>query len=122
MHVFSSTLSRLSTVLSSYATYSRRTDWHLLQWCLQVDSPDFSRVDGRNSLYPEKDENLPEDQEKDAVDFSAAYLRVEHQTLNRLPKTKAVIFCVRSVIPDFSGRRQEGGGRAFASGGYQEHA
>ncbi|KAL6859660.1 hypothetical protein J3F83DRAFT_748510 [Trichoderma novae-zelandiae] len=79
-----------------------------MNWSLQVDGPDLFRLDGRNNFYPERGDTLPEDEE--AVDLSTSYLRVEHQTLNRLPKTKAVIFCVRSYLTSLEDIKREGNG------------
>ncbi|PTB64242.1 hypothetical protein BBK36DRAFT_1124158, partial [Trichoderma citrinoviride] len=79
-----------------------------MNWSLQIDGPELFRLDGANNFYPEKGDALPEDE--DAVDISTSYLRVEHQTLNRLPKTKAVIFCVRSYLTSLEDIKREGNG------------
>ncbi|RFU73552.1 hrq family 2 [Trichoderma arundinaceum] len=81
-----------------------------MNWSLQVDGPDLFRLDG-NNYYPEQGEEIPEDEE--AIDISASYLRVEHQTLNRLPKTQAVIFCVRSYLTPLEDIKKEGNGPAL---------
>ncbi|KAK5987039.1 hypothetical protein PT974_11155 [Cladobotryum mycophilum] len=84
-----------------------------MNWSLQVDGPDLFRLDG-NNYYPEQgEEALAEDAE--LVDVSASYLRVEHQTLNRLPKTKAVIFCVRSYLTSLEDIKKEGNAAALLS-------
>ncbi|KAL9470873.1 hypothetical protein ACSS6W_008814 [Trichoderma asperelloides] len=83
-----------------------------MNWSLQVDGSDLFRLDG-NNYYPELGEEIPEEEQR--VDLSTSYLRVEHQTLNRLPKSLAVIFCVRSYLTSLEDIRNEGNGPSLLS-------
>lgn len=82
-----------------------------IQWSLQVDGSDLFRLDG-NNFYPEQEE-IPEEEQR--VDLSTSYLRVEHQTLNRLHKSQAVIFCVRSYLTSLADVKKEGNGPSLLS-------
>ncbi|KAE8392364.1 hypothetical protein BDV23DRAFT_181765 [Aspergillus alliaceus] len=64
-----------------------------MNWSLQVDGADLFRTDG-NNFYPETDQVV--DDEKYNPPLTECYLRVEHQTLTALPKSRAIIFTVRS--------------------------
>ncbi|KAH8125892.1 hypothetical protein FP744_10009168 [Trichoderma asperellum] len=83
-----------------------------MNWSLQVDGSDLFRLDG-NNYYPGLGEEIPEEEQR--VDLSTSYLRVEHQTLNRLPKSLAVIFCVRSYLTSLEDIRNEGNGPSLLS-------
>src|ERR1700744_5460516 len=82
-----------------------------MQWSLQVDGIDLFRVDG-NNFYPDKNQDV-EDLKFDP-DFGRCFLRVEHQTLCALPRSKAIIFCVRSYMTSLEQVRKEGNGAALA--------
>ena len=82
-----------------------------MQWSLQSDGEDLFRVDG-NNFYPELGHTLPEDEDKIAID--KCFLRVEHQTLVRLPKSRAVVFCVRSYMTSLHDIKKEGNGVMLA--------
>ncbi|KAM0447049.1 hypothetical protein ACHAPV_004321 [Trichoderma viride] len=82
-----------------------------MNWSLQVDGSDLFRLDG-NNFYPEQEE-IPEEEQR--VDLSTSYLRVEHQTLNRLHKSQAVIFCVRSYLTSLADVKKEGNGPSLLS-------
>jgi len=47
-------------------------------------------------------------------DFNQCFLRVEHQTLTCLPRSKAIMFCVRSYMTPLEQIRQEGEGPKLA--------
>ncbi|KAI9729786.1 MAG: hypothetical protein M1818_008400 [Claussenomyces sp. TS43310] len=83
-----------------------------MNWSLQVDGGDLFRVDG-NNYYPEKDEEFS--QEKFHPDFSRCFLRVEHQTLCQLPRSKAIMFCVRSYMTLLEEIRTQGEGTKLAA-------
>jgi Protein of unknown function (DUF3445) len=68
-------------------------------------------VDG-NNFYPEQGHVAPPDQE--ALNIGQCYLRVEHQTLTRLQRTRAVIFCVRSYMTPLHEIKSEGNGPLLA--------
>ncbi|RAH78383.1 hypothetical protein BO86DRAFT_458496 [Aspergillus japonicus CBS 114.51] len=82
-----------------------------MNWSLQTDGRDLFRMDG-NNFYPEKDNQLP--LKPRAVNLGDCYLRVEHQTLTRLARSRAVIFCVRSYMTSLQDVRAEGNGPALA--------
>lgn len=52
--------------------------------------------------------------EPEDTDIATSYLRVEHQTLTRLPKSQAIIFCVRSYLTSLQDVRNEGNGVELA--------
>lgn len=87
------------------------TPTDMAQWSLQTDGRDLFRVDG-NNFYPEQGHQLPTEQLP--VNLDNCYLRVEHQTLTRLTKSRAVIFCVRSYMTTLREVRAEGNGPALA--------
>jgi hypothetical protein len=84
----------------------------MCQWSLQTDGSDLFRVDG-NNFYPEQGHTLPEDPE--SINIDECWLRVEHQTLCRLPKSRAVIFCVRSYMTSLHDIKAEGNGLLLAA-------
>jgi Protein of unknown function (DUF3445). len=65
-----------------------------------------------NNFYPEQGHVLPDTPEDPNI--ATSYLRVEHQTLTCLPKTKAIMFCVRSYLTHLQDVRDEGNGKALA--------
>ncbi|KAF2638643.1 hypothetical protein P280DRAFT_455817 [Massarina eburnea CBS 473.64] len=79
-------------------------------WSLQTDGPDLFRVDG-NNFYPEQGQSALLLQQ---IIIDNCWLRVEHQTLCRLPKTRAVIFCVRSYMTTLHDIKAEGNGPLLA--------
>lgn len=81
------------------------------QWSLQVNSVDLFRVGG-NNYYPDKGEAIGE--EKFHPHFDQCFLRVEHQTLTALPRSKAIMFCVRSYMTPLAQIRAEGDGPKLA--------
>lgn len=81
------------------------------QWSLQVDGADLFRVDG-NNFYPGMDADAME--EKFDPKMADCYLRVEHQTLCKLPKSGAVIFCVRSYMTSLEEMRERGEAKELA--------
>lgn len=81
------------------------------QWSLQTDGKDLFRLDG-NNFYPEQGEDLPD--EEDRVNLDDCFLRVEHQTLVRLKRSRAVIFCVRSYMTSLYDLKAEGEGPLLA--------
>lgn len=48
------------------------------------------------------------------IDLYKTYLRCEHHTLTCLPKTKAIMFCVRSYLYPMTDIKNEGNGPALA--------
>lgn len=82
-----------------------------VQWSLQVDGPDLFRTDGNNH-YPETAQIVGP--EKQHPCFDQCFLRVEHQTLTCLPRSKAIIFCVRSYMTPLEKIKNEGDGPRLA--------
>ncbi|KAJ6779809.1 hypothetical protein PWT90_01501 [Aphanocladium album] len=80
-------------------------------WSLQPDGEDLFRVDG-NNFYPEQGDEIPD--EESQVKINDCYLRVEHQTLVRLRRSRAVVFCVRSYMTSLHDIRAEGNGPLLA--------
>lgn len=65
-----------------------------------------------NNFYPEQGHQIPLEQLR--TDLDECYLRVEHQTLTRLTKSRAVIFCVRSYMTTLREVKAESNGPALA--------
>ena len=68
-------------------------------------------MDG-NNFYPEQDQTIPE--KEDDINLDNCYLRVEHQTLVRLKRSRAIVFCVRSYLTTLHDIRAEGNGLQLA--------
>ncbi|PHH92902.1 hypothetical protein CDD83_3733 [Cordyceps sp. RAO-2017] len=93
---------------------ARLQGWEFIErfnWSLQTDGSSLFRVDG-NNYYPELGQTLPDTE--DDVHIDQCYLRVEHQTLVRLPKSQAVVFCVRSYVTAIEDIKKEGNGPLLA--------
>ncbi|KAI1149844.1 hypothetical protein F4825DRAFT_453077 [Nemania diffusa] len=93
---------------------SRLQAWEFIErfnWSLQTDGEDLFRVDG-NNFYPEQGQAVPDDEDDVCIDD--CFLRSEHQTLVRLPKSRAVIFCVRSYMTSLRQIKEEGDGVMLA--------
>ncbi|KAI1761211.1 hypothetical protein GGR53DRAFT_525337 [Hypoxylon sp. FL1150] len=82
-----------------------------MNWSLQVDGADLFRTDG-NNYYPGMDGAFSGEKEDPSLD--ECYLRVEHQTLTKLPRSGAVIFTVRSYMTPLHQVKAEGDGKALA--------
>ncbi|KAH7062686.1 hypothetical protein B0J12DRAFT_592031 [Macrophomina phaseolina] len=82
-----------------------------MNWSLQVDGADLFRTEG-NNYYPEKDQEVEDI--KYNPPLSECFLRVEHQTLTALPRSRAIIFTVRSYMTPLHQVRAEGDGNALA--------
>ncbi|KAI4255811.1 MAG: hypothetical protein L6R42_006549 [Xanthoria sp. 1 TBL-2021] len=80
-------------------------------WSLQFQGPDLFRTGG-NNFYPEPDQDVGDLSEPQ--DLDNCYLRVERQSLVRLPDTKAIVFCVRHYITPLEEIKREGNGRLLA--------
>lgn len=82
-----------------------------MKWSIQVDGADLFRTDG-NNFYPDTAQTVSE--EKFHPNFDQCFLRVEHQTLIRLPSSNAIVFCVRSYMTPLKDIRNEGDGPRLA--------
>ncbi|KAI0379077.1 hypothetical protein F5Y04DRAFT_260333 [Hypomontagnella monticulosa] len=82
-----------------------------MNWSLQVDGADLFRTDG-NNYYPGTEQVVTEEKEDPLLE--ECFLRVEHQTLTKLPRTHAVIFTVRSYMTPLHQVKAEGDGKALA--------
>ncbi|CZT23851.1 uncharacterized protein RCC_09566 [Ramularia collo-cygni] len=83
-----------------------------MNWSLQPDGIDLFRIDG-NNFYPEQ-EGTDVFETKYQPNCDEYYLRVEHQTLCALPKSRAIIFCVRSYMTSLHNIRSGGEGPKLA--------
>lgn len=52
--------------------------------------------------------------EEEAIDLDKTYLRYEYHTLTCLPKTKTIMFCVRSYLTPIQQIKDEQNGAALA--------
>ncbi|KAL9099892.1 MAG: hypothetical protein Q9163_004667 [Psora crenata] len=82
-----------------------------MNWSLQVDGDDLFRTDG-NNFYPGQDNQFAA--EKVSPALTSCFLRVEHQTLVALKKSRAIVFCVRSYMTKLEDIRKEGDGNRLA--------
>ncbi|KAI4234792.1 MAG: hypothetical protein LQ349_003579 [Xanthoria aureola] len=82
-----------------------------MQWSLQFCGPDLFRTGG-NNFYPDPGQDV--DDLSEPQDLDACYLRVERQSLVRLPDTKAIVFCVRHYITPLEEIKREGNGQHLA--------
>jgi hypothetical protein len=53
--------------------------------------------------------------EAEDTEITTSYLRVEHQTLTRLAKTGAIMFCVRTYLTSLQAVKDEGNGVELAN-------
>ncbi|CAK1364249.1 hypothetical protein CB0940_12232 [Cercospora beticola] len=83
-----------------------------MNWSLQTDGVDLFRIDG-NNFYPGQ-EDREDFKAKFQPNLDDCYLRVEHQTLCALPKSRAIIFCVRSYMTSLHDIRRNGEGPKLA--------
>jgi hypothetical protein len=79
-----------------------------MNWAVQVDGVLFNS--GSNHIVDEDQEDV----DPDSVDVSQAHLRVEHQTLTRLPDSKALVFSFKTYLYPLSQVKAEGLGPQFA--------
>ncbi|KAI1392349.1 uncharacterized protein F4822DRAFT_126330 [Hypoxylon trugodes] len=104
--------SKLGLSVDRYFSRMRPGDFiGRMNWSLQVDGVDLFRTDG-NNYYPETEQAILEDKADPSLDD--CYLRVEHQTLTKLPRTNAIIFTVRSYMTLLHQVKAEGDGKALA--------
>ena len=76
-----------------------------------MDGADLFRLDG-NNFYPEQGHTLPADQQE--IVLPQCYLRSERQSLKCLPKSRAIVFCVRSYMTPLQEIVREGNGVELA--------
>lgn len=82
-----------------------------MNWSLQVDGEDMFRADGDN-YHPGTGQEVVATEEDPKL--SECFLRVEHQTLTKLPRTGAVVITVHSYKTPLSKVREDGDGVALA--------
>ncbi|KAL8705136.1 MAG: hypothetical protein Q9201_001739 [Fulgogasparrea decipioides] len=83
----------------------------IMGWSLQFSGPDLLRTGG-NNFYPDLDQTFSDLSEPQ--DLSQCYLRVERQTLTRLPESKASVFSIRHYVTAFEEVKKEGNGEHLA--------
>ncbi|RPA83071.1 hypothetical protein BJ508DRAFT_324945 [Ascobolus immersus RN42] len=81
-------------------------------WAITLDPTLFNP--GGNHFYPTPEQPTPPPITKEEFDPDQANLRVEHQTLSRLPESQALIFTMRTYITPLSQIKAEGLGAALA--------
>ncbi|KAL9602772.1 MAG: hypothetical protein Q9219_001615 [cf. Caloplaca sp. 3 TL-2023] len=86
-----------------------------LNWSIQTDGDELFRPLAKNTGDPDAPGTIANTTvQKEKVDLDMTYLRCEHHTLTCLPKTKTVMFCVRSYLTPIKEVKQEGSGPALA--------
>ncbi|KAL8680720.1 MAG: hypothetical protein Q9186_003119 [Xanthomendoza sp. 1 TL-2023] len=82
-----------------------------LGWSLQFQGPSLMRTGG-NNFEPKPGEVVGDLSEPQ--DLSQCYLRIERQSLARLPETRAIAFCVRHYVYPLEDIKKEGNGDELA--------
>ncbi|KAL8810045.1 MAG: hypothetical protein Q9200_002901 [Gallowayella weberi] len=82
-----------------------------LGWSLQFQGPSLFRTGG-NNFEPEPGQDIGDLSEPQ--DLSKCFLRIERQSLARLPETRAIAFCVRHYVYPLEDIKKEGNGEELA--------
>ncbi|KAI4137448.1 MAG: hypothetical protein L6R39_007282 [Caloplaca ligustica] len=86
-----------------------------LNWSIQTDGDELFRPLAKNTGNPDAPGTPAHAAvQQETVNFDITYLRCEHHTLTCLPKTKTVMFCVRSYLTPIRQIKEEGSGPALA--------
>ncbi|KAL8766976.1 MAG: hypothetical protein Q9209_006388 [Squamulea sp. 1 TL-2023] len=86
-----------------------------VNWSIQTDGDELFRPLTKNTGDPDAPGTPAHAAvEKESVDFDYTYLRCEHHTLTCLPRSKTVMFCVRSYLTPIREIKAEGSGPALA--------
>ncbi|KAL8824948.1 MAG: hypothetical protein Q9170_007991, partial [Blastenia crenularia] len=86
-----------------------------LNWSIQTDGDELFRPLAKNTGDPDAPGTTANaDVQREAINFGTTYMRCEHHTLTCLPKTKTVMFCVRSYLTPIRQIKEEGNGPALA--------
>ncbi|KAL8934483.1 MAG: hypothetical protein Q9211_005206 [Gyalolechia sp. 1 TL-2023] len=86
-----------------------------LNWSIQTDGDELFRPLAKNTGDPDVPDSIANAiVQRDILDINKTYLRCEHHTLTCLPKTKTVMFCVRSYLTPIQQIKDEGNGHALA--------
>ncbi|TQW00890.1 HRQ family protein 2 [Cordyceps javanica] len=80
-----------------------------LEWAVQTHDQLFNCK--ANHKLVNEDSYTPDDE---AVDISKTFVRIELQTLTRLPETRAILFSFKTYMYPVKQLKDEGGGPAFA--------
>lgn len=91
--------------------YEHNSDYS--QWAITLD-PTLHQP-GANHFYPTPEQPYPKPITREELDPDRANLRVEHQTLSRLAKTKGLVFTIKSYIYPLRQIKEEGLGDALAT-------
>ncbi|KAI4209995.1 MAG: hypothetical protein LQ351_007102 [Letrouitia transgressa] len=104
---------RLANGVDKYFRRMRPGDFVArLNWSIQSDGDNlFCPVSGNTLMGEEPEES---GLQRPEIDLYKTYLRCEHHTLTCLPKTKAIMFCVRSYLYPMTDIKNEGNGPALA--------
>ncbi|KAI4123334.1 MAG: hypothetical protein LQ338_005316 [Usnochroma carphineum] len=86
-----------------------------LNWSIQTDGDELFRPLAKNTGNPDAPGTVAYAAvQRENIDFDITYLRCEHHTLTCLPKTKTIMFCVRSYLTPIKQIKEEGNGPALA--------
>ena len=86
-----------------------------LKWSIQTDGDELFRPLAKNTGDPDAVGTAANAAvQREIIDIDKTYLRCEHHTLTCLPKTKTVMFCVRSYLTPIKQIKEEGNGPALA--------
>ncbi|KAL8983873.1 MAG: hypothetical protein Q9177_004853 [Variospora cf. flavescens] len=86
-----------------------------LNWSIQIDGNELFRPLAKNTGDPNNSGTLAHTAlQRERINLETTYLRCEHHTLTCLPKSKTVMFCVRSYLTPIKQIREEGNGPALA--------
>ncbi|KAL8731982.1 MAG: hypothetical protein Q9181_004119 [Wetmoreana brouardii] len=86
-----------------------------LNWSIQIDGDELFRPLAKNTGDPDATASTAHAAiQREIIDYDKTYLRCEHHTLTCLPRTKTVMFCVRSYLTPIKQIKEEGNGPALA--------
>ncbi|KAL8701026.1 MAG: hypothetical protein Q9201_005128 [Fulgogasparrea decipioides] len=86
-----------------------------LNWSIQTDGDELFRPLAKNTGDPDAPGSAAHAAiQREIIDYDKTYFRCEHHTLTCLPRTKAVMFCVRSYLTPIKQIKEEGNGPALA--------
>ncbi|KAL8665431.1 MAG: hypothetical protein Q9168_007708 [Polycauliona sp. 1 TL-2023] len=87
-----------------------------LNWSIQTDGDELFKPLAKNTGDPDVPGIVPDvnGHGEEAIDLDETYLRCEYHTLTCLPKTKTIMFCVRSYMTPIRQIKDEQNGAALA--------
>ncbi|KAL8980568.1 MAG: hypothetical protein Q9205_004385 [Flavoplaca limonia] len=86
-----------------------------LNWSIQTDGDELFKPLAKNTGDPDAPSTpLITSDGREIIDLAKTYLRCERHTLTCLPKTRTIMFCVRTYLTPIQHIKDEGNGGALA--------